>query len=230
MAARSRSKISSSFLVILLIAAAIVWLRDAKNDGPSSPPNDRPTTAETSPSSSRKAPLAGPYEVYENCRLIDHGSNDGDSFLLQLPDGRRAIFRLYYVDTPESKFRRYQNGETNSDRIHQQARDLGNLTPERAVEIGQQAKNFTLDLLKNAPFTLYTSWDSPYNDQRYHAFLQCRFNNRTIYLHELLIEKGLARIKTKPAPLPDGTSVDTQRKHLRALEAKARNNRAGAWR
>ncbi|MFT3992202.1 MAG: thermonuclease family protein [Luteolibacter sp.] len=224
MAAKSKGKASSPLIALIIIAAVFLWLRDAREAKKSGSGNPPPVSSQTqSPSQSPARP--GAYEVYQNCRLIDHGSNDGDSFLIQLPDGRQETFRLYYVDTPESKFRRYQNGETNFERIRQQADELGRITPEQAVEIGQQGKHFTLDLLKSAPFTLYTVWDSPYHDQRYHAFILVRGG----YLHQLLIEKGLARIKTKPAPLPDGTSVSAEQQRLRTLENTARKNRVGVW-
>ncbi len=43
------------------------------------------------------------FQKYENCTLVPCRSNDGDSFLVQLHDGKQITFRLYFVDTPEAK-------------------------------------------------------------------------------------------------------------------------------
>ena len=39
--------------------------------------------------------------VLNNCRLIVNPANDGDSFHVE-HQGREHIFRLYFVDTPET--------------------------------------------------------------------------------------------------------------------------------
>jgi endonuclease YncB( thermonuclease family) len=51
----------------------------------------------------------------------------------------------------------------------------------------------------------------------------------TRWLHRLLIQKGLARLKTKGADLPDGTAAEKERETLRKLERDAKSNKAGAW-
>jgi endonuclease YncB( thermonuclease family) len=121
------------------------------------------------------------------------------------------------------------NGETNHERIRQQAAELGGITPEQAVEIGKKGKAFTLGLLGNKPFTIYTEWDSPYNDERYHAFVEVMDGGRKRWLHELLVERGLVRMKTKPADLPDGTTAARHKEHLKELERAAKRSGVGAW-
>jgi len=133
------------------------------------------------------------------------------------------------VDTPESQFRHYQNGQTNFERIRQQAAEMGGITPEQAVKTGTEAKHYVLSLLEKTPFTIYTQWDSPFNDQRFHAFIEITEGGRKRWLHELLIEKGLARLKTKPAPLPDGTTVNQHMAYLRELQSTARKSKVGVW-
>lgn len=230
---------TSWFTVALIIAAVALWALDQKraadsrgkphtrqNERPSPPPAAKPSSAEKPPSGSEKA---GAYEIYRNCTLAEARNNDGDSFMLRLPDGRKAEFRLYFVDTPESAFKRYPGGETNHGRIRQQAAELGGITPEQAVEIGKQGKAFTLGLLESRPFTIFTCWDSPYNDERYHAFVEVQENGKPRWLHELLVERGLVRMKTKPADLPDGTPVSKHREFLRDLERTAKKNETGVW-
>lgn len=231
MARRARGK--GSWLTALLVVAALaVWVIEQRGGGKSPAPSaSRQSNSKSGGNGkpSAKPSRTGAYEVHHGCTLVEHRNNDGDSFRVHLDDGRTAEFRLYFVDTPESAFKTYRGGETNHARIRQQAADLGGITPEQAVEIGKTAKNLTLGLLDQAPFTLHTEWDSPYGDERYHAFVEVTHSGKTRWLHELLVERGLARILTKPADLPDGTRAASHRQHLRDLEAAARRAGAGAW-
>ncbi|MES2440875.1 MAG: hypothetical protein V4584_17550 [Verrucomicrobiota bacterium] len=232
----SRPKPRNSWLsVLILIAAVALWGYNQTQPSRPEKPAGRPTSVARNkperPVAGNPAGIekTGGYEVYRNCTLVDARNNDGDSFMLRLPDGRQEEFRLYFVDTPESAFKSYRGGETNHRRIEQQAADMGGITPEQAVEIGKQGKRFTLGLLASRPFDLYTRWDSPYHDNRFHAFLQVKQDGKPRWLEELLVERGLVRIHTKPADLPDGTSAATQKARLKDLERAAKRAEAGVW-
>jgi len=224
-----KPKGKSSWLAILLLVIAIGLKVYDQSHREKATPVSRPSVTTQTPTQSKPANHLGNYEVYPNCKLLPHHSNDGDSFLTRLPDGREVTLRLYYVDTPESQFRHYQNSETNFERIRQQAAEMGGITPEQAVDTGNQAKHYVLSLLEKNPFTIYTQWDSPFHDQRFHAFIEITEGGRKRWLHELLIEKGLARLKTKPAPLPDGTPVNQHMAYLRELQSTARKSKVGVW-
>ena len=221
------TKSKSSLVTILILAAAIfLWAYDTyRQVAPPRPPATSEAPAGTSPIPSK----TGGYETFTGCSLAPDRGNDGDSFRVKLPDGRSEIVRLYFVDTPESAFKSYGGGENNHRRIDQQAADMGGITPRQAVEIGKKAKDFTLATLESAPFTIHTEWDSPFNDRRYHAFIVVKVNGKHRFLHELLVEKGLARIHTKGAPLPDGTSERKHEDYLLKLQRTAKSNEAGAW-
>lgn len=230
------SKKRSSWLTVLLVVAAVaVWAYEQKGreDKPDSPSPRGKTSAQPSPSVPTtpvgKQEKEGGYEVYRNCKLAEARNNDGDSFMVALPDGKRAEFRLYFVDTPESAFKTYRDGDNNHQRIAEQAQALGGITPEQAVKTGQAAKHLILDLLSSRPFTLFTRWDSPFQDERYHAFIQINQGGKTLWMDELLVEKGLARIHTKGADLPDGTPYPAWKRHLQDLENAAKRAKAGAW-
>jgi endonuclease YncB( thermonuclease family) len=220
--------------ILILIAALAIWIFDVYQETapktPRIPPAAGSSSAEPAPTSPQQpAPTSARYEVFTGCTLSPNRGNDGDSFSVTLPDGRREILRLYFVDTPESAFKSYGGGENNHRRIEQQAADMGGITPQQAVEIGKKAKTFTLATLESAPFTIYTEWDSPFNDRRYHAFVEITQNGKRRFLHELLVEKGLARIHTKGAPLPDGTSERKHEDRLFNLQRTAKSNGSGAW-
>lgn len=200
-------------VVLLLIAAVILWLIDQRRDGAYEGPRSSPSVA------------SGTYEMLTGCRLEAHRQNDGDSFRIRLADGRVEEFRLYYVDAPESAFRSYAGGRDNHRRISEQARDFG-ISDEQAVEIGRRAKQRVHDLLARGTLTVHTAWDDPFNDRRYHAFIQ---PSTGPLLHETLVREGLVRIHTKPADLPDGTPVKRRLADLQQLEAASRQAGQGAW-
>lgn len=229
-------------LAAVLLVVAFAWwaerAREAGDGGGRRPPEPGEVGNEAPPAPGGAAAGAAPghpaerrggYEVYQGCTLVVARNNDGDSFMVRLPDGRQRELRLYFVDAPESAFKRYAGGDSNHARIREQAAALGGITPEQAVAIGKRAKDFTLGLLGAGPFTVFTVWDSPFGDGRYHAFIEVGQAGRRRWLHELLVERGLARLKTKPAELPDGTPAERQRRRLRELESAARRSGEGAW-
>lgn len=220
--------------VLIVMAAVALWIYNQGHPGSGVRTEHRPPPSRTAPDpiapgNSKDVQKAGRYEVYKGCTLVDFRNNDGDSFMLRLPDGRQNEFRLYFVDTPESAFKSYRGGETNRERIDDQAYELGGITPEQAVEIGQKAKHFTLDLLASRPFTIYTEWDSPYHDNRFHAHVEVMIDGKPRWLHEVLVEHGFVRLKTKPADLPDGISAGKEKEILRQLEGRAKSNKVGVW-
>ena len=217
---------SRPWITLLVVIAIALKLYIESQQPPVAKSSHPAATAEESATQLEKI---GGYEVYRNCTLAEARNNDGDSFVVRLPSGKQAIFRLYFVDTPESAFRSYAGGETNHQRIADQAAEMGHITPEQAVEIGKVGKHFTLELLASRPFTLYTRWDSPFHDDRYHAHLEVQQDRKTRWIDELLIERGLARLKTKPADLPDGTPAAKHLAHLRDLERAAKQARRGVW-
>lgn len=232
---RKRSKTSSLLPILIVCAAIAIWIYDAYNQGKLNShftgENGKPVPEEIqqAPGKSTGPTRSGKYDVYQGCTLASDRGNDGDSFRVKFPDGKTEFVRLYFVDTPESAFKSYGGGENNHRRIEEQAEDMGGITSEQAVEIGKKAREFTLTHLGKAPFIVQTEWDSPFNDKRYHAFIGLSYNGKTRFLHELLVEKGLARIHTKGASMPDGTSERKQEDRLLSLQKTAKSTKTGAW-
>ncbi len=177
---------------------------------------------------SAEAQKWGDFDLLSNCQLVSHGHNDGDSFHVATSKGEFE-FRLYYVDAPESAAKTYRNGENNFKRLAQQGRVMGGLSQKQTTAIGKEAKHFVNDLLGQQKFRVVTRWENVYGPERRYAFVLVRSNGQERYLHEILIEKGMARIHTKPAKLPDGTSVSSQLRQLRKLEKMAKQQHQGAW-
>ena len=129
----------------------------------------------------QKASPAKPFECFDNCVLEPDEWTDRDSFRVRLPGGRLETFRLYFVDTTESRSR-----GTRSD---EQAAYFG-LTRAQAIDLGIQAKTFTPNALAQ-PFTIYTRWRKAFGSPRYSAIVVTADGHD---LNELLVSNGLARI------------------------------------
>ena len=73
----------------------------------------------------------GPWVTIQNCHFLVKRANDGDSFHIS-SNGEEHIFRLYFVDAPEtdSEFR---------DRVEEQAQYFG-INSQQAVSLGILAR------------------------------------------------------------------------------------------
>src|SRR4051812_33197887 len=142
-------------------------------------------------SSAQTAPHAKPFERFDRCVLEPDEWTDGDSFRVRLPDGRLETFRLYFVDTTESRSR--------GKRSDEQAAYFG-LTREGAIELGKIAKAFTARALAK-PFTIQTRWRAVFGPSRYYAMV---YTADGTDLAQSLVSRGLARIYGTRTPLPDG--------------------------
>lgn len=225
MAIRARSQTWSSVLVLLVAALAWGWEEWQKAHALEKRP---PKSEEVQNHRDKKPEKTASYERYDGCALVRDRLNDGDSFCLRLPDGREETFRLYFVDTPESVFKRYSGGESNQQRVQDQA-DYFGLSPDDAVELGKKAKSYVLKLLEAKPVTVFTRWEDPFGDRRYHVFVQLEDGDSPAWLDERLVMRGLCRIYTRGADLPDGTPVARHKDRLRELERGAKREGAGGW-
>jgi len=160
-----------------------------------------------------------PYEKLERARLIPNRANDGDSFHVSV-NSKEFIFRLYQVDTPETK-------QEFPERVKEQA-DYFGIKPEEAVRIGKIAQTFTHEKLAAKPFTVYTRWQDAKGASRlprYYAWIVVE--DKT--LEELLVANGLARIFGMPGNSPSGMNSAAFKTHLKVLEEKAKHDHLGAW-
>lgn len=161
------------------------------------------------------------WTTLENCSLVPHGANDGDSFHIR-HEGREYVMRLYFADCAEP--RRY---DYNEKRLLDQARDMGGLTLEQTLTAGKEATAFTLALLSHGPFRVVTRWEQVYDSERYYAFVFPFGEKSDLAAH--LIRGGWARIHTKGELHPDGTTVRQTAMRLEAMESEARRTRRGVW-
>ncbi|MEM7698373.1 MAG: hypothetical protein AAF236_08225 [Verrucomicrobiota bacterium] len=168
------------------------------------------------------------YEVLRGARLVDHRNNDGDSFFVE-HQGRQFELRLYYVDTPEKYLS--DRHEDQRRRVAEQGQELGGLSDQQTIAVGQEAKAFVLNQIGSDSFDVYTRWERVYEGERFYGFVDLVSAER--YLSEELIAQGLGRIHTKgpgrDEELPDGRSDRQFYLGLKDLEKQAQRAGRGAW-
>lgn len=166
---------------------------------------------------------AAEFEKLERCTFVPDMADDGDSFHVKWKN-KEFIFRLYFVDTPETEAR-------YPERVEEQAKYFG-ITTDEALRIGKTAADFTRRTLGSKGFTVYTRWQDARGESRlprYYAFVLVEDKQAKQQLAELLVANGLARVFGAPAKLPTGMNANTFEAHLRSIESKAKAQRLGAW-
>lgn len=149
----------------------------------------------------------------------ENQANDGDSFHAKR-NRSTYLFRLYFVDTPETDLR-------YPDRVKEQA-DYFGVSTERAVEGAKEAVAFTAKLLQAEKFTVYTRYADARGAsdmKRYYAMV--KVGER--WLSECLVEAGYARVFGQDTDLPDGTEAKKYWSRLRKLEKEAKEAKRGLW-
>ena len=156
--------------------------------------------------------------TYENCQLLPNAANDGDSFHVRAA-GKEYIFRLYFVDTPETD-------ASIPDRLADQAKHFG-VTAPQTLQIGVEAERFSRAKLAR-PFTVVTcKEDARGRSQlpRYFAFIEVNGES----LAEDLVANGLARVYGAPAQGPKTSSPALEKQQLLQLESRAKAQKLGGW-
>jgi len=156
--------------------------------------------------------------TYKDCRYLPNAANDGDSFHVRAA-GREYIFRLYYVDAPETDM-------SVPDRVAEQAKYF-HATIQDALQIGLEAERFTRKKLSR-PFTIRTRKQDARGRSRrprYFAFVQTDTGD----LGEQLIANGLARAYGAASGLPGMSTPEGEWRKLKQLEHKAKKQKIGGW-
>ena len=158
------------------------------------------------------------WEVLEDCRLAADKYFDGDSFHIQ--HGRQTlIVRLYFVDAPET-------AAGLGDRVKGQAAYY-RVTEPAVLRGGRAAKDFTERFLSK-PFRVITRRQAApgaSKETRYYGIVE-QGGKR---LDAALVEAGLGAPTSPAADYPDATGGQRAGRELRALQAKAAQEKRGLW-
>lgn len=161
---------------------------------------------------------ASDWKTLKDCRLVPNESNDGDSFHV-LAGSREYIFRLYFVDAPETD-------ASFPDRVKDQAKYF-HLTLPQTLQVGSEAEHFTRQKLARN-FTVRTCLQDARGRSRlprYFAFVQ--IDNAD--LGELLVANGLGRVFGAASDAPDMNTPEVEWRKLEQLERKAKEQKIGGW-
>jgi len=163
---------------------------------------------------------AAGWDTLTGCRLKDSEWNDGDSFHV-VQGGKEYIFRLCYVDTPETKAHKELTQRTT-----EQAR-YWKIRKKDMFPLAAEAAAYTKDLLASG-FTVKTQWEDAKGESRLPRYFGVIITSQGD-LAELLVSKGYARVYGFSPDYPGGTSADRYKDKLKSLEDRAREKELGAW-
>ena len=175
-----------------------------------------------------EACAAKKWREYTGCRVIPNASNDGDSFHVKPTNikTRKYLFRLYFVDTPES--------ETSlPERLQVQAEYFGIADPKNVVKIGKEAVRFTEAFLADGNFTVYSRLSDALGRSDMDRDYAMVMNAAGEDLGTELVRNGLARVYGQGSDLSDldpyKRDEDAWFRRLRQVELEAKKEKRGAW-
>ncbi len=158
------------------------------------------------------------WQKLENCKYLENKANDGDSFHVEC--GKEYLFRLYFIDTPESE-------ESLPERIKEQASYFG-ISPEQSLKLGNVAASFTEKNLSGKELTIWTKWSDALGRSKMKRYYALVYLEKKDY-NEMLIKNGLARIHGYRTKLPNGKESKNYLSELKILEDKAKKGKRGGW-
>lgn len=167
---------------------------------------------------------AAPFQTFEDCRYIATDWADGDSFVVEFPDGKQHTIRLYHVDCMEMS----ATQDSDKRRIRQQANYYGVEDLRIIVDAGREAKQLVAEVLSK-PFTVHTSFANALGRSakpRFSAYVVTA-NNES--LEELLVRSGLAKPTSIKRSTPGGKSAAERYQELQDCEIVAAIKRIGIW-
>lgn len=173
------------------------------------------------------AAAAKKWREYTDCTVIPNASNDGDSFHVKAGNikSRTYLFRLYFVDTPESE-------KSLPERLQEQADYFKIANPLDVVKVGKAAVKFTEDFLKDGKFTVHSRLaDALGRSSKDRDYAMVMSGGRDLGYE--LVRNGLARVYGQGTDLselePYGKSEDFWWRRLRQAELEAKKEKLGGW-
>lgn len=163
------------------------------------------------------------FQIFPRTELVESRANEADTLRIRIGP-EEHVFVLYFVDALEA-------GMTHPQRVADQARYFGHTTEQAVTATGTEAAAYVAELLKTRPFEILTRWERVPNTLRYYALVRyVREDGQRVYLTDLLLRKGYARLDGVTTPLPgDPRDLPTYLAELMELGRKAREEKLGVW-
>jgi endonuclease YncB( thermonuclease family) len=163
------------------------------------------------------------FEAFPKARLVESKNNEADTLRIKLDDFHEEIvFSLYFVDAPEMSL-------THPQLVQDQSRYF-QISQDQVINAGSEAAAYVTKLLKDRPFTLLTRWEPVPDRSRFYALIMVETDKGKVYLADLLMQKGHARLAGVSCDLPGGVKgADDYGHYLLDLGKTARTSKIGAW-
>jgi endonuclease YncB( thermonuclease family) len=174
------------------------------------------------------AAAAKKWREYTGCRVIPNASNDGDSFHVKPTNikTRTYLFRLYFVDTPESD-------TSLPERLQIQADYFGIPDPKDVVKVGKDAVRFTEKFLEDGNFTVYSRLSDALGRSKKDRDYAMVMNSAGQDLGTELVRNGLARVFGSGTDLSELDAYKRDEnawwRRLRQAELEAKKEKRGGW-
>lgn len=205
-------------LIITLVAILLKESRPVQKAIPITPA----AAAHTGADVTLPAPKAE-FEAFPKARLVESKNNEADTLRIKLDDFHEEIvFSLYFVDAPETSL-------THPQLVQDQSRYF-QISQDQVMKAGSEAAAYVTSLLKDRPFTLLTRWEPVPDRSRFYALIMVETDKGKVYLADLLMQKGHARLAGVSCDLPGGVKgADDYGRYLLDLGKTARTSKIGAW-
>jgi endonuclease YncB( thermonuclease family) len=210
-------------VLVLIIVLVAILLKESRPDPlPALPVG----VAQLPPGQSLDSgPAALPeFKVFPKARFIESRTNEADTLRIKVSDTEEEqVFVLYFVDALDASW-------THPQRVQEQARYFG-VSGEKVVSEGLKATQYVTQLLKDRPFSVMTRWEQVPERSRFYALILVEHTRGSwVYLADLLVQQGFARVAGVTTSLPSDTrSLNDYALELQALRKQAEQRKAGVW-
>jgi endonuclease YncB( thermonuclease family) len=167
-------------------------------------------------------PVEDTFRILPSPVLVESRANEADTLRIRYGN-EEHIFVLYFVDALETTMNHPQ-------RVAEQGRWYGGVPDKTLLEVGNDAASYVTQLLKANHFNVLTRWERVPNTVRYYAIIKVQQPTGPVYLADLLVRRGYARVGGLMTELPEEKrDQPTYLAELRTLDEKARNTKSGIW-
>jgi endonuclease YncB( thermonuclease family) len=210
----------TAVLVLVIVLVALV-LKKSRAAVPRAIPVNPATLSVANPNA---RPVRETFELLDKVTLVETRANEADTLRFRV-GAEEQIFVLYFIDALEAS-------SSHPQRIKEQSRWFGNVNDRLLVDTGTEALNYVRDLLSSRPYQVLTRWEQVPNSTRYYALIRVEIQpGKGVYLADLLMQAGYARIQGVTTPLPnDSRDEVAYMLELKKHGERARTNKAGIWR
>ncbi len=212
-----------TFMLLLVVVLAGVIMRGKQGKPVSAvkiPVAGVPGQTQADEGGVPKMPLTK-FEILTSPALVESSANEADT--LRVKHGTEEyVFVLYYVDALEATM-------DHPQRVAEQGRWF-QASEKDVTSTGQDAALYVTQLLKENHFNVLTRWERVPNTVRYYAIVVVQQPQGPVYLADLLVRRGYARVGSVMTELPDDRRDQaTYLSELKKLDEKARQGKAGIW-